>query len=275
MGNTGNMIESKPKEPLPDNAAERKRRKILSQALSSSSLSFINKQPIRKGMIGLDLNCGAGELTFQLLKKVGANGSMTGLDSNSVFIKIAQEKATQLAFQNVCFHLQHFIDWSADEKFDFTHSRFLLSQNTDAAALLAKTFQTLKSGGMLLLEEMDLSNFQCFPYCFAFDRFVELYNELSIKKGYDPNIGSKLIFLLQKTGFENIRVQQTAPSFFGKNEKKIASVTLESISAELLEKQLISHSELQALLYELKAFESKENTLISHPGVYQVTGYKI
>ena len=275
MNITGIMIEPKPKEPLPGNAADRKRRKILSQTLNASSMVFINKQHFRKGMKGLDLNCGEGDLTFQFVEKVGAKGKMTGLDSNPVFIKIAQEKAIQSAHQNVHFHCQHFSAWSSEEQFDFIFSQILLSQSTYTGALLTKAFEMLKSGGMILMEELDLSGFQCFPYCFAFDRFVELYNELSIKKGFDPNIGSKLMFLLQKSGFNNIRVQQTAPSFFGKNEKKIASVTLESIAPELLEEQLISPSELQALLYELKTFENKENTLISLPGVYQVTGFKI
>ena len=196
------MNQTKPNEPLSGNAAERKRRKILSQALNSSSLSFINKQHFSKGMNGLDLNCGDGVLTFHFLKKVGANGSITGLDSNPVFINIALEKTNQSAHQNVHFHCRHITNWSSPEQFDFIFSRNLLGQITDTAMLLTKAFKMLKSNGMLLLEEIDFSNFQCFPYCFAFDRFVELNTELFERKGFDHNIGSKLIFLLKKAGFK-------------------------------------------------------------------------
>lgn len=274
MNSTTMMINPKPTASLPGNAAKRKYRRILSEALSVSSLFFIQKQNFRQGMLGLDLNCGEGDLTFRLAEKVGANGSVTGLDENPVFIKIAEEKATQSALRNIQFHLQNFVQWKNPESFDFVHGRFLLSQSTAVGELLTQLFKALKSGGFIMLEEMDFSDFQCFPYCFAFDRSWELVSAIHCRRGFDPHIGSKLTFLLQQAGFQNIQVQQIAPSFLKENEKSIASITLESIASDLLELQLISSTELQALLFELKAFEKMEDTLISLPGIFQVTGYK-
>ena len=38
---------------------------------------------------------------------------------------------------------------------------------------------------------------------------------------------------------------------------------------------LASQDELQALMSEIKSFEAQENTMITLPGIYQVSGYRM
>ena len=65
------------------------------------------------------------------------------------------------------------------------------------------------------------------------------------------------------------------PAFLKVEHKAIASLTLESISEILLQEELITSTELEALLAELKAFENRKDTLVLLPGIYQAKAYKI
>ena len=81
-----------------------------------------------------------------------------------------------------------------------------------------------------MVEDLDFSKYYCFPHCYAFDRYVELYTEIKKRQGADAHIGSQLFSLFQQSNFKNIKVQSVLPAFLSKESKHIASLTLESIA---------------------------------------------
>ncbi len=256
------------------NAASRKRQQILSNILASSTEAFIKQVNLQSQLNALDLGCGTGETTFLLSDAINRAGKIIGLDSKETQLKIARENAHQNELSQVEFRYQNIHEWEEYQSYDLVYSRYFFHQLREPLSMLQKVFNSLKPGGLAMIEDLDFSKFQCFPNSYAFDRFTELYIEVVKKQGADPNIDKQIYPLFQLAGFKNCQVQLVRPKFLTGKNKRIASLTLESISTILEKENLASHAELQALLSELKSFEALKNTMISLPGIYQVWGYR-
>ena len=261
-------------------AAARKRQQVLAQALADSTMAFLKKIQFRNGMQGLDLGCKTGEVT-RILNSLIGNGNMTGIDMSATNIQIAREIARQnLNKSNIEYRHENIPEWSEKQCYNFVYSRLLFNQLREPLPMLRQIINSLKTGGIAMVEDLDFSQLHCFPNSFAFDRFVELYIAMKERYGTDANIGNQLSNLFRQAGFSNIQVQLARPTFLTGESKKIASLTLESIAANLLEEKLTTSTELQALLFEIKAFEAQAQSMISLPGNLPgirlpVVGYRI
>lgn len=254
-------------------AAERKRDLILSKVLEPLTFNLFKKFKFKKGMHGLDLGCRTGEVTLQL-KSIFEEGKMTGVGFNDLHINIAREVAASKNQMNVEFIKKNISEWSGKGNYDFVYSRLLFNQLQEPLNVLKMLYRSLKKGGFIIAEEMNLSNFHCFPSCYAFQRFKELLIELKKCKGTNADIGQQLFSLFKEANFESVQIQVVKPDFLKLEEKHIPSLTLEYLTETLLEENLISRTELQALIFELKSYEKREDTLIRLPSIYQVSGFK-
>ncbi len=257
-----------------NNAASRKRHQVLSEILAPSTMAFLQKVPFKKGMHGLDLGCGTGDNTMLLKTLIGSEGKMTGMDTSAFHIRIAKERAIQNEVDNIDYRHQNMLEWKEDEVYDFIYSGLLFNQLPVPLNILKQMYRSLKPGGYAMVEDLDYSEFHCFPNCYAFDRFVGLFTEIKKQQGTDANIGNHLNRLFQQAGFNKIQAQLVPPNFLKGKTKHIASLTLESIAPLLLEEKRTTPTELQALIFELKNFEEQKNTMITLPGIYQVVGYR-
>lgn len=262
------------KNSLRDNAAGRQSHRILSQILTPSTQAFFEKVHFKKGMMGLDLGCRNGDNTLKLKAMIGEEGKMIGLDSNKIHIKIAKEKAIQNNEYNIEYRHQNILEWKESNTYDFVYSRLFFNQIRKPLSVLQQVYNSLQIGGFAMVEDMDFSQFYCFPNCFAFDRFVELFLEIKKLQHTDANIGKHLYPIFKESGFKNIHLQSVSPNFLTGKNKRIASLTLENIATILIDEKLTTPTEIQALLFELKAFEKRKNTLIALPGIYQVWGFR-
>jgi XTP/dITP diphosphohydrolase len=71
---------------------------------------------------------------------------------------------------------------------------------------LSKFIEGLKSGGKIIVEDVDFDGHFCFPECSAFDRYVEFYTHLSKKRGMDPYIGRKLFLMVAAPGLSPLQI---------------------------------------------------------------------
>ena len=252
----------------------RKRDQILSNALAESSSRFLQKFDFKKTKLGLDLGCRMGEITLLLKALLGQNGKMIGIDSTSINVSIAKERAALIKQSGIEFFQKEISAWREQRQYDFVYSRLLFNELSEPPKVMQQIFKSLKSGGWAMIEEMDLSNYQCYPNNYAFERFVELAMELKIQQGTNTAACNQLIPLFRNAGFRRIQVQVTQPVFLKNESKSIPSLSLENIANSLINEQLATASELHALLIELKSFEKRPNTLITLPSIYQAWAYK-
>lgn len=255
-------------------ATGRKHKNLFYDILMPTSLELLKSFPIGKGSKILDLGCSTGQTSFLLLKYICSEGEVIGVDKNQMNLEIATKQRSVDHISKINF--SHFADpvWKTKNYYDIIYSRLLFNQLRHPNKVLEMIFKYLVPGGIFIIEEMDFTNHYCFPNCYAFDRYFELIIELKKRKLQDAQIGSKVASIMKNIGFQNIQAQVVSPSFLKSKNKTIVSLSLENISESLLKEKLISPSELQALLFEIKDFESRSDTLITLPSIYQIWGYK-
>lgn len=252
-------------------AAGRKRGRILSDVMFTNSLAFITNNHHDTSSNVLDIFCGEGKITYDLAQITGLDKTTLGCDPDPTSIEIAKEK---FASDQLNFTTLKNDNWVKGDFYDLIYCRTFLNTVYNPSDLLQKIYFCLKHGGMVLIEHFDISKFQCFPQSYAFDRALELQVTLDRSKKTRIESIKHLEVILKKAHFENIQIQQVSPSFLPEESKHIGSLSLEDISAQLIDKDLTGQTELQALLFELKAYENHEKIMVSLPTTFQVKGYK-
>ncbi len=128
-------------------AAEKWRRKsgLMGRAATQALVDFARAQP---GMQVLDLASGTGEPAISVASRVGADGSVVGIDLNAAPLEIAAARARERHLANVRFQTA---DAQAlpftDASFDLITSRLGVMFFSDVGRALREAHRVLKPGG--------------------------------------------------------------------------------------------------------------------------------
>lgn len=249
-----------------------KRLSILSRTLATSTERFLHWAGLSTGLTVLDLGCGAGDVTLVMSERVGPQGQLTGLDLDERKIQLATAAAAQREIQNVQFKAFNAYDLVDESSYDLVYSRFLLSHLNKPETVLQNIRHALKAGGRLLIEDTDFSGHFSYPVSGDFNRYVSLYQSLLTKRGADANFGQRLVGVLQAAGFTDVAFQIIQPAFLAGEGKLMAEITFEGISNALLEEGLVSPEEVQQILTGLVQFRQRNDSIMSLPRIFQVSG---
>jgi ubiquinone/menaquinone biosynthesis C-methylase UbiE len=155
----------------------------------------------------LELGCGSGGQTLQLLKR-NPHLQITGLDISSDQIKQAKHNFSLLPQWDknvkwICGSLEniHF-----DEKMDAAFICWVLEHVSDPLELLKQAKNAIKPGGKIFITEVYNRSFDYAPRLDSFDTYYKAYNQLQIDLGGNPHIGPVLGNLLIDAGFKNVQI---------------------------------------------------------------------
>jgi ubiquinone/menaquinone biosynthesis C-methylase UbiE len=125
-----------------------------SQGISKRTQSTIERLALSSGMYVLDAGCGPGRLTLPMAKKISPQGEVTALDIQEGMLLEAQKRAREAGITNIRF-LQVALGQGTLEHnyFDRAVLVTVLGEIPDREAALSEIFGSLKSGGILLVEE--------------------------------------------------------------------------------------------------------------------------
>jgi ubiquinone/menaquinone biosynthesis C-methylase UbiE len=223
----------------------------------------------------LDVACGGGDVSIDISKLIGPSGSVLGVDFDETKIGIAQEEAKQRGIDNVSFQSLDVNELDVDGQFDLVYVRFLLTHLDNSAEVLNKIIRAAKFGGVVVIEDIDVSGRVCYPPCEAFDRYLDFYNRTVRKRGGDPDIGHKLPKMVLDAGLDQMQFQAIQPTFMDVGDGKLLSlVTLETIAPAVFADELASEDEFQAIYRDFKDFIHQPDTIVSLPRIFQVWGYR-
>ena len=126
----------------------------------------------------------------------------------------------------------------------------------------------LKPHGLLLVELVQDSGFRAYPYNHAFARAMNLIGLLET----DPRRSEEVLTeLITRLGYFISEKVYVAPLFIPHSCNRLGSLLLDIFRQGIVQAGHANLAEIQALLQELDVFEMQENTLISRPGVLQIT----
>jgi SAM-dependent methyltransferase len=120
----------------------------LDRLLASLGTLVMDRLPLRDGSRVLDVGCGCGATTLELAKRVGASGSVLGVDISAPMLARARERARDVPtvrFLEADVQTHRF----DGPPFDAAYSRFGVMFFADPTAAFANVRRALRAGGAL------------------------------------------------------------------------------------------------------------------------------
>jgi SAM-dependent methyltransferase len=131
--------------------AARERLGLLEAALDPITAGNLDKVGVGPGWRCLEVGAGGGSVARMLCERVGPGGHVTAVDLEVALL--ADSWAPNLEVRK----LDVVTDELPEGAFDLVHTRAVLLHIAQRDDVLAKLVRALRPGGVLLLEEMDLS----------------------------------------------------------------------------------------------------------------------
>ncbi|MEW6301456.1 MAG: methyltransferase domain-containing protein [Thermodesulfobacteriota bacterium] len=161
---------------------------------------------LRPGLSVLDVGSGPGYMALELGRRVGAGGSVTGVDINATFVSKATERARehglpQVRFQHAAFPPLPF----ADRAFDRAFCKNVLEYVDSAEETLQEIARVTRPGGKVVLIDSDWDMLALDVTDEALhDRILHAVKTTATR---EPRIGRKLYRLCRAAGLQDISVR--------------------------------------------------------------------
>ncbi|HUK91915.1 MAG TPA: methyltransferase domain-containing protein [Blastocatellia bacterium] len=232
------------------------------------------KAGLRPGMRVADFGCGVGAMTRNLAEMVGPNGRATGIDFHEPQLVQAGNLCSGCGLSNVSFCKADACDTRLpDNLYDLVYCRFLLIHVPDPEACIREMKRVLKPGGIIFVEDSDLSSAGSSPAS-GLDRFGELFERLGPKKGVDYRVGRDLFHLVKRVDFEDIEIDIYQPAYSRGPERVFLKWSIAEAGEALISAGVLTRSELQYTLDQMQTASDDPNILVLMPRMSQVWGRK-
>jgi SAM-dependent methyltransferase len=250
------------------------RLRVLARVMQPVTDALLDRVGVCSGMLCLDVGCGGGQVTRELARRVGPAGKALGLDIDETKLSLARREAALEKLHNVEFHKTDIRDAAGSQDYDLLYSRFLLTHLSNPGAVVARMATYLRTGGVLVLEDIDFSGYFTYPPSPSFQRYHELYTTAVRRRGGDPDMGPRLPMLLSAAGFEKVQLNVVQPVGFEGEVKLINAITMENIAEIVLEEGLATREEIDYVVRQLYEIADLPCTIAGMPRVVQAWGVR-
>jgi ubiquinone/menaquinone biosynthesis C-methylase UbiE len=178
---------------------------VLNNIFRPTTMSFLTKLGLKRGMQVLEVGCGTGQVTIDLAKAVGPTGHVTAVDISPEQISVARKNIHKAGLNsNVTLRIMNANDLrDLGEQFHLVCSRFILMHLEDPDRALAAMWASVIPGGILACEEPEMSRCSSETPSDAFNRSMNWHMAYATYAGLDFNIGKQLLPTFKKLGFSN------------------------------------------------------------------------
>jgi ubiquinone/menaquinone biosynthesis C-methylase UbiE len=245
------------------------RLKVLAAAALPETAELFDRVGVGPGARCLDLACGTGDVSFELARRVGPDGHVTGIDMDEVKLELAREEAATNGHGNVDFDVGNVYDWTEPAAYDVVYCRFLLHHLSRPVDLLRSMWAGVRPGGAIVVEDADFAGAFCDPPNEGHDFYLRSYFSVLERRGGDAAAGQKLHRYFLEAGIPGASLSLRQRVHVDGDAKAIAEFTLEATADALLDEELATTAEIDAALASLTAITADPTTLIGEPRTFQ------
>jgi SAM-dependent methyltransferase len=241
--------------------AGKQRLDVLSRALATDTAALLDHIDLRPGQRCVDIGCGGGNVSRELARRVGEDGWVVGIDLDQELLELAGAALAADGITNVefrCDDAAH-LETSA---YDLAYARLVLSHVSDPTMVIAAMVDAVRPGGVIAVEDLDISGLTCCPASPAHDRAIEIYGKTVSLRGGDAYLGSKLPALLRAAGLKDLHVTVSQPCGLDGDAKLIVPMVLAGMSEFAAGEGVATAAELADLVNELHRLAADPTVLM-------------
>ncbi len=256
--------------PIERRAGEIERLHIQAAAMAPDCAVMLERIGVGEGWTCLDLGCGPGGITALLSERAGTTGRVVGLDADAVFL----EQARRQAAPNVAFVTGNAYDTGlTSHAFDLVHMRFVGSTAGRPEVLLKEAIRLARRGGVVAMQEPDMATLTCHPPHPAWEALRSALIGAFASVDADINLARRLYALMRGAGLLDV---QYRPFLLGVRSTDpwvdYLPSTVESLRRTIVERNLMSESELTVALADCRAHLRDPDVVFTTYTVAQVWG---
>lgn len=161
---------------------------------------------LQPGTTVLDVGCGPGNLTAEMAGRV-APGGVVGVDASTIVIeRAAAEHGEAVRFVTGDVHALDF----ADDTFDVVHAHQVLQHLSDPVGALIEMRRVARPGGIIAVRDADYGGMYWAPAEPALDRWMEIYQAMTVHNRQQADAGRHLLGWFQQAGFADAAMTVTS-----------------------------------------------------------------
>jgi SAM-dependent methyltransferase len=259
---------------LATGSAAVRRLTALHDVYSPSGRRVLLQSGLKQGMTVADFGCGVGMTTLMLAELAGPSGTVTGIDISSAQLNEARNICAAKGLHNVTFHEAGACESGLSRNsFDLAYCRFLLLHLPNPAACLREMLGILKPGGILVIEDGDLTSATSHPPG-ATNAFADLFGRLGPTRGLDYSMAKDLYALFKAAGCKNITIEIHQPAITAGINRHLMKWSVEEAADSFVSAGLISAEDLARTLVDMQQQVDDPNVLLLGPKMFIVAGTK-
>ena len=183
---------------LANQASELERLQLQSRVWEPSGRSLLAQlKPLSSPATAVDIGCGAMGWLRALSEWTGAGGYVVGTDVDDRMLAAAQAFVTQEALANVSVRKDDlFASGLPPASFDLVHARFQIAPLGRAREQLTAYVALAKPGGLIVIEDPDMSSWKVTPDAPAVRQLIDLIRRGFLAAGGNFDAGRDLPALM-------------------------------------------------------------------------------
>jgi ubiquinone/menaquinone biosynthesis C-methylase UbiE len=211
---------------------------------------------VKKGGSVLDVGCGSGSITRDIVDLVGETGVVKGIDTSQHLIDLAQRDYAGIP--NLSFEVADINSYSTDKKYDVITSARVLQWLANPEEVLNKMQDLLAAGGCLTILDYNHKKIEFEPALpSGMKRFYDTFLKWREDCGMDNQIADHLEDMFRGIGLKHITAEDQSeisvpekPSF--QAELNIWQIVAETRGVQLVKDGYITEPERQLAIDEYK-----------------------
>ncbi len=208
---------------------------------------------LASGLVVLDLGCGPGTITVELAERV-APGPVVGIDASAEALDTAEARVARSP-ATTCWLVRGDVHALSlpDASVDVAHAHQLLQHLRDPIAALTEMRRVLRPGGVVAVRDADYGAMAWSPPDPLLDRWLDLYHQITMRRGVQPDAGRHLAGWVREAGFTSVEASTSCWTFATADrrawwgESWAERVTASAYAQHAVELELAGPEELEAI----------------------------
>jgi ubiquinone/menaquinone biosynthesis C-methylase UbiE len=245
------------------------RLKVLARRWQATTSALLDDVGVGAGMRCLDLGCGAGDVTFELARRVGASGRVVGLDLDAAQLDLTRAESQRIGLDNIDLRVGDVTAIGDGSGYDVVYSRNVIQHLGRPVDAIRGMWEVVRPGGVLVAEDVDFEGAFCEPRCAGHDFWLETYQATLRASGGDPLSGRRLFARFREAGVPTPQVTVVQCLDFTGEAKFVPYLTVEGTATTMVELGVAAVEEIESALVGLRAMAEDETSLCGSPRMFQ------